>query len=50
MSAQQPIAFAFNESLVNQELDVLIDSAAEEPNVWRGRSYADAPEIDHTLN
>ena len=48
MSDQQEIAFAFGESLVGYELDVLIDEQVEE-NVWMGRTYADAPEIDGTV-
>ena len=46
MATQQDHAFAFGESLVGFELDVLIDRAAEEPGKWVGRSFADAPEID----
>jgi ribosomal protein S12 methylthiotransferase len=47
MAAQQPIAFEFNRSLVGRTLDVLIDAAAPEGgNVWLGRSYADAPDVD----
>jgi ribosomal protein S12 methylthiotransferase len=47
MQAQQEIAFAFNQSLVGRTLDVLIDApAADRKNVWVGRSYADAPDVD----
>jgi ribosomal protein S12 methylthiotransferase len=47
MGAQQPIAFAFNQSLVGRTLDVLIDAAAPEgQHLWLGRSYADAPDVD----
>ena len=46
MQAQQPIAFAFNESLVGRELDVLIDSYDSSEDVWIGRTYADAPDVD----
>ena len=46
MATQQDHAFAFGESLVGYELDVLIDRAAEKPGKWIGRSFADAPEID----
>ncbi|MEW4567759.1 30S ribosomal protein S12 methylthiotransferase RimO [Tautonia sp. JC769] len=49
MAAQQPIAFAFNASLVGKTLDVLIDGPAPAehgPGVWAGRSYADAPDVD----
>jgi ribosomal protein S12 methylthiotransferase len=47
MAAQQPIAFAFNQSLVGRTLDVLIDEAAPEGrHLWLGRSFADAPDVD----
>jgi ribosomal protein S12 methylthiotransferase len=47
MAAQQEIAFAFNQSLVGQRLDVLIDGPAPEgKNLWLGRTYADAPDVD----
>lgn len=48
MADQQEIAFEFGESLVGYELDVLIDEQADE-NLWIGRTYADAPEIDGTV-
>ena len=47
LGAQQPIAFAFNDSQVGRRLDVLIDSyIPDENNAYIGRSYADAPEVD----
>jgi ribosomal protein S12 methylthiotransferase len=47
MEAQQEIAFAFNRSLVGRSLDVLIDAPAPEgKNLWVGRTYADAPDVD----
>jgi ribosomal protein S12 methylthiotransferase len=47
MEAQQEIALAFNRGLVGRTLDVLIDApVAEEPTLWTGRSYADAPDVD----
>lgn len=49
MAAQQPIAFAFNQSQVGKLLDVLVDGGASEPGLeglWVGRSYADAPDVD----
>jgi ribosomal protein S12 methylthiotransferase len=45
MALQQEIAFEFGDSLVGYELDVLIDGQ-ENDELWIGRSYADAPEID----
>lgn len=46
MSEQQAIAFEFNQSLVGRTLPVLIDAAHEKADVWVGRTYADAPDID----
>ncbi len=47
MAAQQPIAFAFNQTLVGKKLAVLIDAPAPEGrHLWMGRSYADAPDVD----
>ena len=47
MQTQQPIAFARNDSLTGQTLDFLIDRPLEDqPGVWIGRSFADAPDID----
>jgi ribosomal protein S12 methylthiotransferase len=47
MAVQQPIAFAFNQTLVGREVDILIDSPSPESrNLWLGRSYADAPDVD----
>ena len=45
MTLQQAIAFEHADSLIGYELDVLIDGEVEE-NVWVGRSFTDAPEID----
>jgi len=45
MAVQQEMAFAFGDSLVGYELDVLIDAPVQQ-NVWMGRTFADAPEID----
>ena len=47
MTVQQQIAFDWNARRVGRQLDVLIDAALpEEENVWIGRSYAEAPDID----
>jgi ribosomal protein S12 methylthiotransferase len=47
MAVQQPLAFAFNETLVGKTLDVLIDAPAPEGrHSWLGRAYADAPDVD----
>jgi ribosomal protein S12 methylthiotransferase len=47
LAVQQPIAFAFNRSLVGRTLDVLIDAPAPEGrHLWLGRPYTDAPDVD----
>jgi ribosomal protein S12 methylthiotransferase len=47
MAAQESIAFAFNRTLVGRQLEVLIDGpAAHVKNLWMGRTYADAPDVD----
>ncbi len=47
MRLQQEHAFAFAESQIGTTMDVLIDQPVEgEQNVWLGRSFADAPDVD----
>ncbi len=47
MAVQQEIAFAANQRLVGRSLDVLIDGPVPDAkNLWAGRSYADAPDVD----
>jgi ribosomal protein S12 methylthiotransferase len=47
MLAQQPISLQINQSFVGQTLDVLIEGQDKNKNnVFIGRSYRDAPEID----
>ena len=47
MESQQKIAFQYNAAQVGRQLDVLLDRPhPEEPGVWLGRTYADAPDID----
>jgi ribosomal protein S12 methylthiotransferase len=49
MAVQQPIAFGFNQGLVGQVRDVLIDAPAPEGrHLWQGRTCADAPDVDGT--
>ncbi|MFQ5732495.1 MAG: 30S ribosomal protein S12 methylthiotransferase RimO [Planctomycetaceae bacterium] len=48
MEVQQTIAFDFSDQLVGYEVDVLIDAHAER-DIWQGRTFADAPEIDGTV-
>jgi ribosomal protein S12 methylthiotransferase len=51
MAEQQPIAFAFNASLVGRTLDVLLDRAdPAQKGRWVGRTYADAPDIDGVVS
>ena len=45
MAIQQQIAFDYGDTLVGNEIDVLIDEQVED-GLWRGRGYMDAPEID----
>jgi len=47
MLAQQEITFARNESLIGKQLDVILDSPADEcGQAWIGRTAADAPDVD----
>ncbi|MEM6688320.1 MAG: 30S ribosomal protein S12 methylthiotransferase RimO [Planctomycetota bacterium] len=47
MAVQQQQAFSWNQSLVGSRQDVIIDAPLEEqPGVWLGRTYAQAPDID----
>jgi ribosomal protein S12 methylthiotransferase len=47
MQLQQEHAFAFAQSQLGTTLDILIDHPVEgESNVWLGRSFADAPDVD----
>jgi ribosomal protein S12 methylthiotransferase len=47
MEVQQQVAFEWNEAQVGRQYDVLIDAAVpDQENVWVGRSYADAPDVD----
>ncbi|AGA30039.1 30S ribosomal protein S12 methylthiotransferase RimO [Singulisphaera acidiphila] len=47
MASQQEIAFAYNQGMVGRKLDVLIDGPSPEgKDLWIGRTYADAPDVD----
>lgn len=47
MALQQANAFAFCESQVGKQLDILLDRPLDrDQNVWIGRSFADAPDVD----
>ena len=50
MDVQQQIAFEWNESRVGRTLDVLLDRPVEDADdVWIGRTYADAPDVDSVV-
>ena len=47
LAVQQEIAFAWNRAQVGRRLDVILDAAVpDQPGVFLGRTYADAPEVD----
>jgi ribosomal protein S12 methylthiotransferase len=47
MELQQEIAFDWCAAQVGKQVDVLLDTPLpEEKNVWIGRTYADAPDVD----
>jgi ribosomal protein S12 methylthiotransferase len=47
MAVQQEVAFAWNARQIGRQLDVLLDAPVPgERDVWIGRSYADAPDVD----
>ncbi len=47
MAVQQEIAFAWNDRQIGKRWDVLLDRPSpEQKDVWIGRAYADAPDID----
>jgi ribosomal protein S12 methylthiotransferase len=47
MAVQQEVAFAWNARQIGRQMDVLIDAPVpSERDVWIGRSYADAPDVD----
>lgn len=46
MASQQEIMFAYNAAKKNQKAEVLFEEYDAEQKVFRGRTYADAPEID----
>jgi ribosomal protein S12 methylthiotransferase len=50
MAVQQQNAFEWCEEQVGSKLDVLIDKVVDESkNVWLGRTFADAPDVDSTV-
>ena len=46
MALQTRLSDAWNDTRVGQEMTVLVDGFDEDVGLWRGRSAADAPEID----
>ncbi|MFO0912777.1 MAG: 30S ribosomal protein S12 methylthiotransferase RimO [Pirellulales bacterium] len=50
MAVQQEVAFGWNERQQGKKLDVILDAPwPGEKNVWSGRSYADAPDVDQIV-
>lgn len=50
MAIQQQNAFAWCEKQIGKRLPILIDKVVDaSQNVWLGRSYADAPDVDSTV-
>ncbi|MGQ9607595.1 MAG: 30S ribosomal protein S12 methylthiotransferase RimO, partial [Thermogutta sp.] len=50
MAVQQKITYQWSRNQVGRKLTVLLDQPVpEQENVWLGRSYADAPEIDGAI-
>lgn len=46
MTLQQGIAQELNQQFLGRELEVLVDESDSEPDVYLGRTFADAPEVD----
>ena len=49
MAMQQEIAFENNESRIGEEMDVMIEGYLPDDDIYVGRSYMDAPEVDLSL-
>ena len=50
MAVQQEVAFSWCQSQIGTPLEVLIDKEIDaSKNVWLGRTYADAPDVDATV-
>jgi ribosomal protein S12 methylthiotransferase len=50
MQVQQQVAFAQNEAKIGSCMDVILDLALpDEDNVWIGRTFADAPDVDSVI-
>jgi ribosomal protein S12 methylthiotransferase len=49
METQQEIAFEWGRSLLEYELDCMIDTPSDQEGIWIGRIFADAPEIDGSV-
>jgi ribosomal protein S12 methylthiotransferase len=47
MNVQQAVAFDWTQRQVGRQIDVILDQAVPDgQNVWLGRSWADAPDVD----
>ncbi|HEY2759177.1 MAG TPA: 30S ribosomal protein S12 methylthiotransferase RimO, partial [Pirellulales bacterium] len=50
MELQQKVAFQWNQSQIGRRYDVILDQPViGEKDVWIGRSYADAPDVDSAV-
>jgi ribosomal protein S12 methylthiotransferase len=50
MAVQQQVAFHWNQGQVGRQLDVMLDAPwPAEKQVWVGRTYADAPDVDQSV-
>ncbi|HOQ31931.1 MAG TPA: 30S ribosomal protein S12 methylthiotransferase RimO [Candidatus Hydrogenedens sp.] len=49
METQAEISYEFNKNRVGKEYKVLIDDYDKEKNLWIGRSYAEAPDVDGVI-
>jgi ribosomal protein S12 methylthiotransferase len=50
MAVQQEVAFQFNQSLVGQQVEAILDGPVPgEKNVWVGRTVWDAPDVDSLI-
>lgn len=46
METEQDVIFRMNDTMIGKKIDVMIDGFMPEENVYVGRSYKDAPDID----
>jgi len=46
MERQRDISWAYNQTLIGQRLQVLVDGFSDDAQMWEGRYEGQAPEID----